>query len=176
MKKGLFFLLVVIGLLFVSSALAQAPGMGTSIKNAWNTILDWGSLSFLFGTSVDNHLIGFLRILIGVLVFSLLFAASAVIPGISRNIAITICIILTIMTSIFFPASVLMMLGETYTTIFAFLILGAPLLGVGWLLFGTPTPSRGWAFAKFLGICLLIYLFAQISHWAGILGGMSSIP
>ncbi len=161
---------LVVGILAVTPVLAE--GLFESLSNVWEGddgkggILGIGSLTFLLGDSADNKLIGFVRIAMGVIVFSLLYLGLSLIPGMSKNISITIGIVLAIITSVFMPGSVLAMFGETYAATFAFILIGAPLFGIGALLFATPTPNRVIAFAKFVGVCFLIWLFNNIGTWA----------
>ncbi len=167
MKKGLMLLSLSVMLLLMSPVLAE--GLFDSISGAWDGILSIGSLEFLLGSSADNKLIGFVRIAIGVAIFALLYFGLVMIPGMSRNIAITLGVIFAVISAVFMPASVLTLFGESWAVVFAFLFIGAPLVAVGALLFATPTPGRGVAFLKFIGVCFLIWLFNEIGHWASLL-------
>lgn len=173
MKKGLLFMFLMVGILAVAPVLAE--GIGESLRQVWEGedgkggILGVGSLTFLLGNEADNKLIGFVRIAIGVAIFSLLYFGLIMIPGMSKNIAITLGVIFAIIPAVFMPASVLTMFGETWAAVFAFLFIGIPLVGIGALLFATPTPGRLVALLKFIGVCFLIWLFNEIGKWASVL-------
>ena len=109
-----------------------------------------------------------MRVLIAVLVFILLYLGLGAIPGMgaNRNIAIVIGIILSIISVVFMPCSVLYSFGATYAVLFSFIILGVPMLGIGALLFLTPTPNRFVAGIKLIGVLLLWWLISEISYWA----------
>lgn len=169
MKKEIFLALTLLLLILVSagSALAAEP---TGIGGFVSKILDVGSLKFL-GVGADNQLIGFIRIVIGILVFAILYMGLSMIPNMNKTIAITIGILLAIITAIFFPKEILLMFGETYATIFALIIIGGPIIAIMALCFFTPTPNRAVAFIKFIVVCFVMWLIAKISVWAGKLGG-----
>lgn len=169
MKKANFLALTLFLLTLFSagSALAEPTGIG----GVFSKILDIGRLEFLFGAGADNQLIGFIRIVIGILVFAILYMGLSMIPNMNKSIAITIGILLAIITAIFFPKEILLMFGETYATIFALIIIGGPIIAIMTLCFFTPTPNRAVAFIKFLVVCFVMWLIAKISVWAGKLGG-----
>ncbi|MBI2145957.1 hypothetical protein HYU22_01290 [Candidatus Woesearchaeota archaeon] len=164
MTKSVWVLLLVLLLLTSSFALAATPGQ--SLKSAFSSILDVGSLKFLLGGQADNQFFGFVRIAIAVLIFALLYMGLSLIPNMSRNTAIVVGIILAIISAVFIPKSVLAAMGETYAVIFSFLIIGGPIAGVGWLVFGTPTLNRFAAALKFFAVLLLMWLVNEIGHWA----------
>lgn len=164
MTKHVWALFLVLALLMSSFALAATPGQ--SLKGAFSTVLDIGSLKFLLGGQADNQFFGFVRIAIAVLIFSLLYMGLSLIPNMSKNTAIVVGIILAIISAVFIPKSVLAAMGETYAVVFSFLIIGGPIAGVGWLVFGTPTPNRFAAALKFLSVLLLMWLVNEIGHWA----------
>ena len=161
-KKVLLLLMGLFLVSFSSLVLAQGDLFG----GALDTVLEIGSLEFIFGSNADNKFIGFVRIAIAVLIFTIIYMGLSFIPNMSRNISIVIASVLAIVSSVFMPASVLSGFGGTYAVIFAFLIIGGPISGVGWLLFGTPTPGRFVAALKFLGVLLLMWLVDEVAHWA----------
>src|SRR3989344_2143586 len=91
--------LAIIGLLVLSMFIVSCSSnaQGPSLKDAWNGIIGVAKLNFL--DSYDA-LFAFMRIIIGIMAFSLLYMASRMVPGLSqnRNISIVACLILTIMT------------------------------------------------------------------------------
>lgn len=153
MKKfsGLFLLFLVLGLLMASSVLAVNPidSLGDTLSKLIGKI---GSLSFL-GNS-DAQFIGFLRILYGILVFTLIYlAAQALGDKIPRNIAIAISVILAIMVAVFTPGTVLVAIAGSYSVAAATLIFGGLLGAAIWFVIGTKTET---AFA--LGVKLFLLL------------------
>ncbi|MFH1828221.1 MAG: hypothetical protein ABH824_03075 [Nanoarchaeota archaeon] len=171
-KRNLFFVILMLMVLLSNFTLAQEKkGIGDLVSG----VLDIGRLEFLFGSGADNQVIGFIRILMAVLVFSILYFGLSVIPNLPRNIAITIGILLALLTALFMPKQVLVMFGETYATIFALIIIGGPIAGVMALCFFTPTPNRGVAFVKFLAVCFTMWLISQINVWADALAGATGV-
>ncbi len=132
----------------------------------------FGSLEFLFGHTMDGKLCGFIRIALAIMIFSILYMALGALnnatggESIPKNIAITISTVMSIITAIFIPCSVMFGFGGTYATLFSLIIIGGPMVGIGWLIFGTPTESRGVAAMKLFGILLLWWLISQINTWA----------
>ena len=180
MKKGIILMIFILSLLMISSVVAQ-QGMGDTLGGLWESILSIGSLEFILGGSADNQLFGFIRIAIGIIIFAILYMALGAVNNatggntIPKNIAITISIVMAIITSVFIPASVLATFGSTYAVIFSLILIGGPMAAVGWMVFGTPTPSRGVAALKLFGILLLWWLVSEISHWAGELASAGGI-
>ena len=167
-KSNLIFMFLVLTVLLSSSVFA---GLGDAISG----ILDIGRLEFLFGSGAENQLIGFVRILMAILVFSILYWGLSIIPGMPRNIAITIGVLLAILTAVFMPKEILLTFGATYATIFALIIIGGPIAGALALCFFTPTPNRGVAFIKFLVIVFVMWLISKINVWAGKLATASGV-
>ncbi len=169
--SGLILLLLLLSVLGAGMAFAAGSPSPTLEKDSIvNQILWVGSLTFLFGDSPDNEFIGFLRILMTVLIFTLVYLGLSAIPGLTRGVAITISIILSILVSVFFPASILLAWGTTYATLFAFVIVFGPILGVAALLIMSPTPNRGIAFLKLVAVMALWWTVFQIGTWAAKLG------
>ncbi|MBI4151883.1 hypothetical protein HY496_02840 [Candidatus Woesearchaeota archaeon] len=165
----LFLLITLSSFAFASSHGTPASG-GSSfdIGEFVSKIISVGQLTFL--GSPDNQFVGFVRILMAVLVFSLIYLGLSMIPGMSRNIGITIAILLSILVSIFFPASILLAWGTAYASLFAFFIIFGPVIGLGAVLITTPTPNRGAALVKFATVIALWWVVAHIAEWAHLLG------
>lgn len=162
MKKKIILLFLLMSLLTTPLVLAD---FGDTIKDIGNTILDIGRLEFL-GSIADNQFIGFVRIAIAIIVFALLYLGLSLIPNFSRGIAITIAIVMSIITAIFIPGNVLAAFGATYAILFSFIIIGGPIVGGLLLVFLTPTPNR--AVAAIKGVCLIILgvFINLIAYWA----------
>lgn len=180
-KVGVVALLLVSLLLAscVPSANNSGPPQGEDI---WDTIMQIGSLGFLckdtpvsflgVGFTVCDReagLIALMRILIGILVFALLYMGTAAVPGLqqSRNIAIAVSIILAIMSVIFIPNAVLIGIGSAYATIVAVLLIAAPIVG-GLLLFRMiPGDSRGGIGMRIIILLLLIFVLTAVKNYSG---------
>jgi len=146
----------VISLLLVSLLLAScAPSPGPS-EGIWETVLEIGSLGFLNIGDAENNIVAFVRILLGVLIFALLYMGASAVPGLKeqRNIAITVSIILAIISVIFIPASILVGIGSAYSTLFALVLLGAPIVAI-FLLYRTLNES---SIVLKLGLLIILLL------------------
>ncbi len=144
---------------------------GGKITEIWQIILGIGSLQFLFGNNAEGQLCGFLRIIMAILIFTLLYMGLSLIPGLTKGTAITIAIILSIVSAIFMPCPVLLAWGTTYATIVSFIVVFGPVLAGGMLLLGTPTPNRKIAFLKLIIVFILMWLVGVIGMWASTIGG-----
>lgn len=176
-KAGVISLLLVV-LLLVSCT----PDPGPSASDIWQTILQIGSLGFLckdvpitiFGVSFtvcnrEEGLISLMRILIGILVFALLFMGTAAVPGLNqnRNISIAVAAILSVMSVIFIPESVLVGIGAAYSTLISVILIGAPIVG-GLLLFRMiPGDSRFGLGVRIIILFLLIFVLTAVKNYAG---------
>ena len=114
--------------IMASSALAEA-------SEVFQNIITLGWLSDLGVGSTIDPLEGFVRILVGIALFAILFALSQKLDAIGKNVAIVISLVITLITMIFIPASVLLAAATSYATIFSVIILALP-LGIGfWVYF-----------------------------------------
>ncbi len=144
---------------------------GSQITIIWQTIIGIGSLQFLFSSNADDQLCGFLRIIMAILVFTLLYLGLSAIPGLTRGTAIAIGILLSIVSVIFMPCSIFLAWGTAYATLIAFVVVFGPALAGGAFLLLTPTPNRKIAFLKLMVVLILMWLVAVIGTWAGVIGG-----
>ncbi|MBS3169133.1 hypothetical protein J4210_01490 [Candidatus Woesearchaeota archaeon] len=173
--KKTYTLVLIVLLLLPSFALAanhgsSAPSGDSSfdIGEFVSKIIGVGQLTFL-GSS-DNQFVGFIRILMAILLFTLLYFLLSMIPGLTRGVGIAIGILLAILVSVFLPQDVLIAWGNSYATLFSFVIIFGPIIGLGAFLIFTPTPGRGVAFIKLVSVLALWWLVAHISTWAHELG------
>jgi hypothetical protein len=131
-----------------------------------NKIAEIGTLQFLSGDNPEKKFLGLVRICYAIIVFTLAFVGLSIIEGLSRQINIAIGIVLAIIVAILTPESLLLLMAETYATIFAFVIIGAPIVGVLGIVFATPTPGKGTAAIKFFTLLVLLLIMQQIGKWA----------
>ena len=173
----------IIGLLLVLFLLAGLPHamarseIGPSGQNIWDTILKIGSLGYLCNLTLpkttcqtnENDLVALMRVLIGILTFALFYMGASAVPGLNeqKNIAITVSIILAIMSVIFIPSEVLIGIGAAYSTIVSVILIGAPIVG-GLLLFRmVPGDSRGGIGMRIIILLLLIFVLTAVKNYAG---------
>ncbi len=71
---------------------------------------------------------GFTRFLLLILVFAVLFKLAELLK-LGRNIAIVIALVVSFMTAIFIPGTVLLTIGTSYGTLFSLLFLALPIAG-----------------------------------------------
>lgn len=164
----------VISILVLSLLLAScAPEPGPT-QGAWDTILEIGSLGFLcdstwFGLGpcdYEHDLVALMRVLLGILVFALLYMGTASVPGLkeNRNISITVSIILAVIAVIFIPPSILRGIGSAYGTLVAVILLGAPILGIFLLYRTLDDQSVG---VKIGLLVVLLLILSAIKNFSG---------
>lgn len=156
-RSGVILFLLIISLFVVSCA----PGQQLTLKSVWNDILSIGQLKFLLGNAApDNVIIGFMRLMVGILVFALLYEVSGLL-GLSKNVRITVAVIISIMSLVFMPGAVLAAIGGSYATVVSLVMIGVPVVGGLYVIFRIPSTSRGLIFVKI--VILLILLFVLIN-------------
>ena len=156
----------VISLLLVSLLLVNFVTASPPETSAWDTILEVGSLGFLcergwFGLGscdYENNLVALMRVLIGILTFALFYMGATQVPGLKeqRNIAITVSIILAIISVIFIPNAILKGIGAAYATLVAVIMIGAPVAG-GFILYRSMSDQH-WVVKVIVLVILLIIL------------------
>lgn len=155
--------LVVIGILLVFLLVASCtPETGPSGEEIWEKILWFGTLGFL--GDYDGGMVGFMRILIFILVFGLIYTASGAVPGLNRNVAIVVSLILSIMSVLFIPNSILIGVGAAYATIVSVILIGAPIVG-GYLLFRAIPEEHRLARITVLLLLLLVLIAVKYNAW-----------
>ena len=171
-KVGIFSLLLLVLLLIASCT----PAPGPSGPDIWDNVLKIGSLGYLcnFTSSPgcepnENDLVALMRLLIGILVFALLYMGTSAVPGLNgnRNVSIAVSLVLTIMSVIFIPSSVLIGIGAAYSTILSVILIGAPIVG-GLVLFRMiPGDTRGGIGLRIVLLLLLIFVLTAVKNYAG---------
>ncbi|MBI4983466.1 hypothetical protein HZC32_02380 [Candidatus Woesearchaeota archaeon] len=166
----------VLTLLTIPFALAD---LGTTFSNVWNKILSIGNLSFL-GVSDANVVVGFTRLLLAILTFTIFFAVITVfgeggsgntgrapLSFFKRNHAMVISAILAIMVAVFLPASVILAVGTGWATAVALILIGVPVIGGAYFLWVWPiggTDTRGTYFLKLILCVLLFWILSAMSY------------
>jgi len=173
MKKKWYLLPILFSLII---PYARADVM-ESIKNIWQTFLEVGNLSFL-GISDGNLVVGFTRILIWIMIFTVFFG---VMVGLKEKVspfkhfkrgqAAIIAGVMATIAAVFLPAEVLLATGAGWATAIALLLIGGPIVGIGFLLWYLP--GKKWGIALKIVLCLLLLwiLIAMKYHVSEVLLG-----
>ena len=160
-------------LLVCGSSLVMANSHGTfgtdfDLGEIIGDIASFGALEWLFGSGADSQFVGFLRVIMAILAFTIIYYGLSFIPNINRNIAVAIGILLAIMSAVFTPGNVLMAAGVAWGSILAFIVVFGPVITVLVILFATPTPWWA-AIIKLFALGALTWILGQISYWANYL-------
>lgn len=167
-KAGVIGLVLLLSLFVVSCTTEPGPSFG----DIWNKLLWFGSLGFL-GEN-EFGLVGFMRILLVVLVFALLYEGSRV-AGLSQNIGIVVSAILAIISVIFIPNAVLAGIGAAYATVVSVILIGGIVFGGLWLFHLVPGQTRTQIFIRIVLLLILLMVLVSVkSHATDLLG--SQIP
>lgn len=172
-------MLALLALLTIPLALAD---LSTTLSNVWSRILDFGSLSFL-GISGGQGVIAFTRILLGILVFCIFFAvitvfgrggggdaARAPASFFNRTQAIVIAAVMAIISAVFLPAEAILATGAGWATAVAFLLIGGPIVGIGYVLWNITdwindgTETRGTLFLKVMLCLMLLWVLSSMNQ------------
>lgn len=158
-----------VALLFLSAFLVSctqnSQNASEGLLKLWNSILWIGGLGFL-GSSY-NPMEGFMRVMLVILVFSLLYFGAGFVfnqPA-QRNSRIAVSLIIAIISVVFISGNVLAAIGAAYGTAVAFILLGSLIGGGFWL---TTLTQNHWIRLVIL-ILLLIILNAIHQHAGNLL-------
>lgn len=133
MKRGYLYLLVFLGLFLV--ACTSSEGEGFDAAEIWDQFIYIFSLGpFLEGTEA---LEAFMRAIVGILVFALLFEAGSRLGFLTRRTAMIVAGVLAIITAIFLPGTILAGIGSAYAIAFAAILILTPVVGGLWVIFGS---------------------------------------
>lgn len=174
-KKWLY---SIITLLIIPTVLADTLG------DIWVGILSVGDLSFL-GLSDGNIVSAFIRLLIGIMLFTILFAVTTGMGGggqgtapfsfLSRAQAGVISAIVSIITVIFLPPQILLAAGAGWATAIALILIGGPIVGLAFLLWkwpGSGNETKATVTLKIILCVLLLWILIVVeNHVGGVLGG-----
>ncbi len=146
------------------------------LGGVWDRILSIGNLSFVHG-----QLVGLTRILIAILCFTLFFAVLLILPAnkdgtprFKRNHAIVIAAVLAIISAVFLPANAILAVGAGWATAVGLILIGAPILGLGYLLWNIPEKgqpdTRGTVLFKLLLSMLLFWILSAMNSEVRVVG------
>ncbi len=191
MKRGWW---IALALLTVPVALAD---LGSLIQNVFSSIVRIGQLNFL-GVSSQTIVVGFVRILIWIMLFTIFFAVIPSIgadkaknkPGslsfLSRKHAGIVAFCVATISAVFMPAEALLAMGAGWSTLIALILIGGPIGGLAYWMWtipgkeiganGQPTgknlPETKGTIALKFGICLLmLWILTAMGHHLALLGG-----
>lgn len=173
MQYKRFLILSAVG---VSSIPFAAAGPGI-VSNIWNKILYLGGLGFIL--PAEAGVIAFTRLLIWLLVFTVFFAVITGLGGRSgtapmkffgRGQAGIIAAILATIAAVFLPAEVLLATGAGWGTAIALLLIGGPVVGLGYLLLTIPgkgKETKGTVLIKLILCLLLLWILTAVKYHVG---------
>ncbi len=145
------------------------------LQSVWFKFLSFGNLSFL-GLSDGSIVVAFTRLLIWIFVFTVFFAVitqfggrtGTVLGFLNRGQAMVVAFVIATITAIFIPAQVLLATGAGWATIVSLVLVGGPIVGIGFLIFRLPgmigTPGRGVLFLQFLLSILLLWILMVMKY------------
>ena len=169
----IFILAMLISALVIPLVFAAVPGPAETFGKVGEMILT--IFGFEWITEKGDKAIGaFMRLNIFIFVFTILYFVTRQIfpaPGLQRNAAMTIAIVLAIISTIFIPIDILLAIGETYATVVSFIMLGIPLTALGYLYWLTwPLPGKLWVAIRIAVLLLLWIILSVITAAVG--GGL----
>lgn len=133
MKRGYLYLLMFLGLFL--AACTSSEGGEFDAAGIWEEFVYIFSLGpFLEST---DALGAFMRAIVGILVFALLFEAGSRLGFLTRRTAMIVAGVLAIMTAIFLPGTILAGIGSAYAIAFAAILILTPVVGGLWVIFGS---------------------------------------
>ena len=154
----------IVFLLLLTFPFVQASPLDT-LRNVGNRIIMMGNLQFL-GLNNIVILTSLMRIMLWILVFTILFALTSnehIVHFFNRKYAAIVSGIIATMAAFFLMDSLLLLIGSGAATIVAFVLIGGPVVGVGYLLWRIPGGEHGHANEEhaghvFLKLCLCVFL------------------
>ena len=185
-------------LMFLSTFILSAPfvhaDLMQTLNNVWWSVLrNVGNLGLL-GMSDGGAVVALTRILIGLLVFTVIFGLLSAFGGtrksgddadnsnnnnalnfLSRSQSMTVAAIIATISAIFLPAQVLLAVGSGFGTIIGLLLIGIPVIGFLYLLLTTnttvPSEQRAYLVIKCVACAVLLWILnAMKFHVSGGLG------
>ena len=146
-RSGKFWLsLFIFALTLVLPAVSALPA---TLDNAYRGLVSIGNLSFI-GVSDGAMVVGLTRLLIWILVFTIIYALIAPtnkkspLSFLAKNQAMVVALVMATVAAIFLPASVLMATGAGWATAVALILIGLPVVGVGYLLIKMVLDDNTW--------------------------------
>ncbi|MBT4651288.1 hypothetical protein HOC13_02080 [Candidatus Woesearchaeota archaeon] len=173
-KRNLMMFLVVLLVLLLFSGCATQDSPGKSGDSGFNglgmtqlieLVVDIGSLEALGLNTGQSKAVAFIRVILGVLIGFLIYLGISLI-GLPNGAAIGISVLLAIVVTIFFPPSLILLFGETWAAVFAFILVFTPVAIGLYLILATPTHSRATAVVKIAAVLFMLWLVNELGSWA----------
>lgn len=169
MKKPTIFSLVFL----LSVPLVRADLMST-LRNVWQKILATGQLNFI-GVTSGTVVVGFTRLLIWLLLFTIFFAVittfgkgkNNVLGFLSKNQALIVSLIVATIGAVFMPAQIILATGAGWAMLISFLLVGGPLLGLAYLFVTWPgkgKETKGTVLLKFAACMILLWVLSVMRY------------
>lgn len=169
MKKWLLALLLSIPLV---------AAQGQVLSNVWEKILYFAGLGFL-NIGPDIWIIAFTRLLIWTLIFTLFFAVMTqkgekkVLGFLTRGQAGVVAACIATIAAIFLPADLILATGAGWATLVAFVLIGAPIVGIAFLLWKIPwegEETKATVFLKLMLCLALLWILTAMKYHIGRIG------
>ena len=170
----------VISILSLLTIPLVAADLSQTFSNVWSGILSIGNLSFL-GISDGSLVVGFTRLMIWLLMFTIFFAVITGLGGksgtapmsfFSRGQAGVIAAVIATIAAVFLPANVLLATGAGWATAIALILIGGPVVGIAYLLWRYPgegNETRFTILVKLLLCLLLFWILAAMKYHVSVL-------
>lgn len=147
---------------------SAAPG--DILQGVFDKILSIGSLKFI-GISGT---VPFTRILIWILTFTLFFAVlislgagknEGTFKYLSRRLAMVVAAVLATISAIFLPAAAILAVGTGWATAVGLILIGTPILGLGYLLWKVPGKDENGDSKETKGTVLFKLILSMLLFW-----------
>jgi hypothetical protein len=179
-------------LMFLSTFILSTPFVHADIMQTlnnvwWSVLRNVGNLGLL-GMSDGGAVVALTRILIGLLVFTIIFGLLSAFGGsggstsdgdgalnfLSQSQSMTVAGIIAVISAIFLPAQVILAVGSGFGTIVGLLLIGIPVIGFLYLLLTTnttvPSEQRAYLVIKCVACAILLWILnAMKFHVSGVL-------
>ncbi len=133
-------------------------------SKVWGAIVYVGGLEFL-GLEADSGLFAFLRLVIGLLVFTLFFEGARFLP-VSNGARIVIAGVLGVLSTIMIPSQVLVAISVSYSTVVALVLIGVPVVGGLYAIWRIPSTNVGLILLKLVILAILLWILTQVENYA----------
>lgn len=166
--------------LFATAPLALAD-IGDTFSRVFSSIISIGNLSWL-GISPSSVVVGFTRLLIWILVFTIFYAVihafgqgkrSNVLGFLNKNQGMIVSAVLATMSAIFLPPALILGAGAGWATLVAFVLIGGPIVGIALLLWQIPgkgkKDTKATVFLKLVIVGLLFWILSSMKYHIGVL-------
>ena len=164
-------------LFFITGCTTSSSGSGSTntfaqtLTDIWtNNLFPIFNLSFLLATP-ETAIMAFMRLMIIILVFSLIFEASRLIR-LPRNTGIVLAGVIAIISGVFIPGTILVAIGSSYGFFVALILLATPIVGSFYLFYLMPTAPVIWRWARVILLCVVLFLLVNMKiHALALLAG-----